>query len=306
MNPSTAEIIAQMFTRPHRTQMPKTPEDYGMPFESVNFPSLDGVNLSAWFIPAQKPYSDTKKVLAIMNHPLYCSKYGFVPEGDVAQLVPVHVEFLKTVQHLHHAGCDVLFYDLRNHGQSENSDTGMSGIGAFECQDAAGAMMYVNEQTKWSEHEVVLVNHCMGANAAIIAMSRRPELFKQVKALVAVQPISMAFMAEKFMTILGGECSLDEVSQAIQALANISLNDMSPMASLKDLKVPVLYSQVREDVLTSPADLEAIVANTPTETEMLWIEGQLNRFDGYNYYGEQPERMLAFLHKHIHSEQTAI
>ena len=299
MNQNTAQIIAHMFTRPHRTQMPKTPEDYGMAFESVNFPSLDGINLSAWSIPAKKPYSNSKKVLAIMNHPLYCSKYGFVPEGDVAQLVPVHVEFLKTVQHLHHAGFDVLFYDLRNHGQSDSTADGMSGIGAFEWQDAAGAMVYANAQPQWSKHEIVLVNHCMGANSAIIAMSRHPELFEKVKALVAVQPISMAFMAEKIMGVLGQRCSLDEVDQAIRVLAHIGLAEMSPMATLKDLKVPVLYSQVREDALTSPADLEAIVAHTPTESEMLWIEGPLNRFDGYNYYGEHPERMLAFLNKHL-------
>ena len=299
MTQTTAQTIAQMFTRPHRTQMPKTPKDYGMDFEAVTFPSLDGLTLSAWKIPAPKTDSAKKPVLAIMNHPLYCSKYGFVPEGDVAQLVPVHVEFLNTVKHLHNAGMDVLFYDLRNHGESASSPDGMSGIGAFEWQDAAGAMEYVNNKPEWQNHDLVLVNHCMGANSAIIAMSKRPELFERVKALVAVQPISMAFMAEKIMAMLGGNSSLEEVDQAIKELADIGLYDMSPMGSLKDLKVPVLYSQVREDVLTDPADLEAIVANTPTEAEMLWIEGPLNRFDGYNYYGEHPERMLAFIAKHL-------
>lgn len=296
---NTAQAIAQMFTRPHRTKMPKTPADYGMPFEAVSFQSLDGVNLSAWSIPSPKPYSDSKRVLAVMNHPLYCSKYGFVPEGDVAQLVPVHVEFLKTVRHLHDAGFDVLFYDLRNHGQSDSTTDELSGIGAFEWQDAAGVMVYINEQPHWLDHELVLVNHCMGANSAIIAMSRRPELFEKVKALVAVQPISMAFMAEKIMGIMGQRCTLEEVDQAIRDLAQIGLDDMSPMKALADLKVPVLYSQVRQDVLTSPADLEAIVANTPTQAEMLWIEGELNRFDGYNYYGEHPERMLTFLNEHV-------
>ncbi|MBK8454163.1 MAG: hypothetical protein WAQ53_13395 [Thiofilum sp.] len=61
----------------------------------------------------------------------------------------------------------------------------------------------------------------------------------------------------------------------------------------------MLYSQVRQDALTSPADLETIVAATPTETQMVWIEGNLNRFDGYNYYGEHPEVMLEFIAKHM-------
>ena len=62
--------------------------------------------------------------------------------------------------------------------------------------------------------------------------------------------------------------------------------------------MPVLYSQVREDVLTSPEDLQHIVDNTPTEKKMLWIEGKLNRFDGYNYYGQHPEEMLAWLDRY--------
>lgn len=295
MTASVAQQIATLFTRPHRTAMPKTPKDYGMDYQAIQFPALDGVSLSAWFIPAK---TATAK-LVVMNHPLYCSKYGFVPEGEVAQLVPVHVEFMKTAQHLHHAGFDILFYDLRNHGESAASTDGLSGIGAFEWQDAAGAMSYINQQPKLRDSQVVLVNHCMGANSAIIAMSKRPDLFEKVKALVAVQPISMAYMAEKIMPMLGGNTSLDEADQAIRALAHIGLADMSPMAALKDLRVPVLYSQVREDALTSPADLEAIVAATPTEKQMLWIEGKLNRFDGYNYYGEHPEVMLAFINKHL-------
>lgn len=70
---------------------------------------------------------------------------------------------------------------------------------------------------------------------------------------------------------------------------------MSPMAFLRDLRVPGLYMQVREDVLTTPEDVQAIHDQTPTRSELLWIEGPLNRFDGYNYFGTHPERMLAFL-----------
>jgi hypothetical protein len=74
---------------------------------------------------------------------------------------------------------------------------------------------------------------------------------------------------------------------------------MSPYAYLKDLKVPVLYAQVREDVLTDPEDLTYIHAHTPTTSKMLWIEGKLNRFDGYNYFGEQPQEMLSWIRTYI-------
>lgn len=292
-NPSLAENLAKLFTRPHRTAMPKTPADYGMAFEDVSFESLDGLRLSAWYIPG----SNNK--LVVMNHPLYCSKYGFVPEGDVAQLVPVHVEFLNTVKHLVDAGYNVLTYDLRNHGNSDASPGGFASIGYYEWQDAAGAMRYIAQRPDLVSQNVALLSQCMGANSSIRAMALQPELFGRVKAMVAVQPIHMKYMAEKIIAMYGGGVAVDAVDQAIRALTGFGLSDMSPYAYLSQLRVPVLYSQVREDVLTSPADLQYIVDHTPTEKKMLWIEGRLNRFDGYNYYGQHPEEMLAWLNRFL-------
>ena len=195
----TAQKIAAAFTQPYRTQMPKTPLHYGMSFEEVTFESLDGLQLSAWLILNQ----DSSK-LAILNHPLYCSKYGFVPEGEIGQLVPVHVEFLNTVKHLYDNGFTVLSYDLRNHGASQASKDGFAGIGYYEWQDAVGAMQYVAKDERLKNMDVALVSHCMGANASIRAMSLHPKWFEKVKVMVAVQPINMRYMAEKFIPIFGG------------------------------------------------------------------------------------------------------
>lgn len=296
MTNPVATRIAAAFTKPSRTAMPKTPDDYGMAYERVSFPSRDGIRLSAWRIQSGNAESDK---LAILNHPLNCSKYGFVPEGPNARIVPVHVEFMLTAKRLVEDGYEVLAYDLRNHGESAASPDGLSGVGAFEWKDAVGAMDYVNGDASLKGKRVALVNHCMGANSAIIAMSKHPDAFARVKALVAVQPISMKYMAQKFIGMFGGGASPADVDEAIRQSAGISLDDMSPMRHLRDLKVPVLYAQVRQDSLTSPCDLEDIVAATPTEREMLWIEGDLHRFDGYNFFGQNPERMLSFLARHL-------
>jgi hypothetical protein len=34
---------------------------------------------------------------------------------------------------------------------------------------------------------------------------------------------------------------------------------------------------------------------TPGPSDVLWIEGDLKRFDTYNYFGHSPEHMLRFL-----------
>ena len=62
---------AQMFATGVRTPVLKCPDDYGMAFEEVTFPTLDGVPLEGWLIPA-----DSDRLL-IINHPMTCNRYGF-------------------------------------------------------------------------------------------------------------------------------------------------------------------------------------------------------------------------------------
>ena len=46
------EQYGGLFKKGLRTPVMRKPSDYGMAFEEVWFPSMDGVPLEAWFIPA--------------------------------------------------------------------------------------------------------------------------------------------------------------------------------------------------------------------------------------------------------------
>lgn len=59
------EQYAQLFKTGVRTPVLRRPSDIGLEYEDVFFPSLDGVPLEAWFIPA----ADSDKLL-IVNHPM--------------------------------------------------------------------------------------------------------------------------------------------------------------------------------------------------------------------------------------------
>ena len=65
------EQYAGLFKTGLRTPVMRKPSDNGMAFEETWFPSMDGVPLEAWFIPAE---SDR---LLIVNHPMTCNRYGF-------------------------------------------------------------------------------------------------------------------------------------------------------------------------------------------------------------------------------------
>jgi uncharacterized protein len=65
------EQYAKLFKTGICTPVLKRPSDIGLDYEDVFFPSLDGIPLEAWFIPA-----DSDKLL-IVNHPMTCNRYGF-------------------------------------------------------------------------------------------------------------------------------------------------------------------------------------------------------------------------------------
>jgi dipeptidyl aminopeptidase/acylaminoacyl peptidase len=110
--------LAGTFGRPIRSPILHTPDEDGLEFENVSFPSMDGVALEAWFIPA-----DSDK-LVIANHPLWFNRYGFPAHLEPWTQIGAaggndfEVNFMRDYKNLHEAGYNVLTYDMRNFGHS--------------------------------------------------------------------------------------------------------------------------------------------------------------------------------------------
>ena len=180
-------MIVNQRIAPKRLDNPKTPSDYGMEYTAVNIQTPDGVRLSAWEI-----VNPEANKVAIVNHPLTCTRYGTDTGLD-----GVTVEFLPMVKHLYDAGYNIIMYDHRGQGES---DGGLGenaigrevpvGAGVTEWQDLVGSLEYVAQHRVLGENRVVLITQCMGANAAITAWGKAPDAFdlSKVKCQVAIQP----------------------------------------------------------------------------------------------------------------------
>lgn len=278
--------------------MPKTPEDYGMSYEEVSFQSADGVRLAAWYIPAE---TESRKLI-LMTHPMLHTRYGFVPPEELKPLLPERVEFQNTVRHLHQGGYNVLFMDFRNHGKSGEGSNGVCGVGVYEWQDVVGMMDYVNNDEDLSKMDKGFLSFCMGANSTIRAMSQEPDKFESVKFLLAVQPVSMALFMEKVYLLndpSAGSKELAEMDDVVKR-KGLSLKEMSPATFLKDLNIPVMYVQLKADIFTDPSDVQSFYDNTPSaKKELLWLDGEHHRFYAFNYFGNEPEKMLSFIGKNL-------
>lgn len=284
-----------LFTQSYRTPILRTPNEYGMEYEDVFFPAMDGVTLEGWFIPAK---SDR---LIILNHPMPANRYGYPGHLDPwKNFGGFEVNFLPEYKALHDAGYNILTYDMRNHGRSGAGNGGLIGHGIFEYRDVIGSLRYAKSRHDTKEMKIALYSRCLGANSTIVAMKKHPEEFKEVKTLIALQPVTPKVFLEKAMEINGIENGIKIFEKAYYNRSGLHLNDVWPIEDSKAVTIPTLVAQVHNDFLTKPSNVQEIYDTiSAKDKKLFWIEGTDRRFDGYNYFGENPKLILDWLDTHM-------
>lgn len=287
--------------RPLRSFLFKTPVAYDMDFEERTILTADGVGLSAWYIPTKNKNSNK---LVIFNHALPMCRAGFPGHfGEPFSLFDaVEIDFVIQYKHLTDAGYNVLTYDLRNHGTSGMGNAGLSGIGNFEWQDCVAVKEYVDNDPELSQMDVALYSQCMGGNSQYHAIYRRPDLFQNVKCMVSPMVVSMEAIFDAFSELQGIHQYQELIDLELLKMGGFTAAEMTPKLWASAVTMPLLMIQVKNDEWTrNPEDGQAIFDLVSSEEkELHWIEGTTKRFkDGYNYFGREPERVLAFLDKHM-------
>ncbi|NQV13230.1 MAG: alpha/beta fold hydrolase [Parcubacteria group bacterium] len=294
---ATTYFISSTVIYLDRQPVPKNLGDYGLDFEDITFTTSDQVKIKGWLIPGS-----TDK-LVIITHVGGLTKYGSTREfKSISKLYNKEIEFLKVARHLHDQGYGVLMFDFRNHGESDPSPNGgKAGVGLEEYLDVIAAMQFIAGRDDLRNKDVGFVSFCMGANSTIVAMSKEPEVFKDVKCMVAIQPISMKVFIRtylgKLFTPVGAKLLMPLVSKFVAWRGKYLLEKMSPADYAQDIKVPTMYVQTKNDPWTDLNDIKGFYAETPAPKEFFWIEGTKHRFEGYQYFGEQPAKMLEWLGK---------
>jgi pimeloyl-ACP methyl ester carboxylesterase len=120
-------------------------QSFGLDFETVEFPAVDGKILRGWFIPA----GDESQSVIVTVHG------GGTDRRSYLSFAPV----------LNKAGYPVLMFDNREHGISDGSGLGMS-IGMREAEDVVSAIDYLESRGFF---RFSVLGNSQGGTSAIVA-----------------------------------------------------------------------------------------------------------------------------------------
>ena len=284
-----------------RSPVLKDPGDYGLAYEDITFPSLDGVPLEAWFIPRE---GSTKLIIA--NHPLWFSRYGLPAHLEPWRSLGAlggndfEVDFIPDYRILHDAGYNVLTYDERNLGNSGSANGGKGSGGRFEARDVIGSLHFARGDERTAGMTIGLFSRCQGANATFFAMQEHPEEFADVRCLLAPQPLSVGVTMQRTLAMLGIPDHIGALEREIQLQVGLTFDQMTPVSWASSVLTPTYLYQVRDDVMTTPDDVQAMYDAIPGTAKVLeWIEGTSARWNGYLDFQRNAQPKLEWLARHM-------
>ena len=296
--PSTQQFIddlADLMAHSTRTPILRWPNEYGLAYEDVFFPALDGVTLEGWFIPA-----DSDRLL-ICNHPMPCNRYGYPGHLEPwTGFGGFEVNFLPEYKILHDAGYNILTYDMRNHGRSGMGSGGIIGHGVLEYRDVIGSLRYAKSRVDTKDMKTALYSRCLGANSTFVAMKKHPEEFSHILAMIALQPAPPRAFVERAVERAGIKNGFDMFNKALHRRSGYRLDDFRPIENTNVVTVPTLVAQVHRDFMMPPSYVHEMYDNiSAKDKKLFWIEGTDLRFQGYNYFGEHPELVVEWFDTHM-------
>src|SRR3989339_1089483 len=137
--------------RPKKRRTPVLfyPEQFRLPFETVEFRTSDNIALKGWFIPSRE---DSDKTLIV------CHGWG-ENRGDM----------LNATHFLYETGINLFYFDFRCSGESGGS---LSSVGYLETRDLDAAIDFLQTTRPETSEYLGILGKSMGGAAATFGMSR--------------------------------------------------------------------------------------------------------------------------------------
>ena len=289
-------FLVGIITRPnfhfHDQNDNKTPKDFGMDYQAVEFQSTDGVLLKGWYVPAgSADNSALARGTIVYCHGLNRSRVEMLPEAAFA----------------HKLGFNGVLFDLRHQGQSGGA---IATVGYQERHDVEGAINFALTQEK-AQQPVIVWGVSMGAAAALMAAAETPDVagvisdstFLNFRELVRHHYwlfLSLVRRQWWWFPQLPAFPLADEVMYWTAARGHFKVADFDLERAVKEINPrPVLFVAVEGDQRMPPWYAQTLYADSDSPKKAILIVGGSRHGEGFTYatkqYGDAVKQFLGSL-----------
>ena len=287
-------MVSDLMIKPGKSPVFGSPKDVGLDYEDVEFQARDGVTLRGWLINGK-----ADRVVIQSHFGVQCSRAGYTPNGKgLIKMWKEDISFLGHARYLNERGYTILMYDMRNHGESEPGTCPWVSWGPEEAKDVIAAVDYISHHPQYKNASIGLLSFCMGAGASTYAFGMAGGLssYPNVKAMIAVQPLHYkefvkALRLPGFLNKAGSRVSLERIG--------FDLNEKTFMSDVKNITVPTLVIQNRNDPWTDLDFVQRYYDELQVEKELVWWDLAKSRAAAYDYLPRHPEEVAKFFDKYV-------
>ena len=251
-----AWLFAKEYCKPRRVKSRRIPKDFSLPAVNIQLNS-EGKHLQGWLIGDKAP--EIERDIVILVH-------GW--SVNMTLMLPIS-------RYLYNSGFDVLIFDCRGHGQSE--DGGPITLIKM-AQDINSAIDFAYNRVKNSNKTINLLAHSMGASAAILSSSQD----KRVKSLVAISPfadprlLTKRYMISKKIPTWG---FINLVFFFIHKWLGVSMDKISPLNRLKQMDQNALFIHGNQDHTVPYNDTVTLLEKSGQKNHKLLLVEEKDHLD---------------------------
>jgi len=271
----------------------KTPKDFGMDFQPVEFRSSDNILLKGWYAPASGLAKGTI---------IYCHGQN-----------RTRVEMLPYAAFAHTLGYNGLLFDLRHQGVSGGN---VGSVGYWERLDAEAAVHYALSHEK-AARPIILWGVSMGAAAGLMAAADSPDASAVISDSTFLNfPELIRHHYELFLGIIRRRWwwfpplpsfpLADEVLYWSAWRAHFSPSDFDLEKAVRKINPrPVLFIAVQGDPRMPPEYAKTLFADATSPRKELVVLGGSRHGEGFKFANKQYEEAVTEFLKNIAPEGQA-
>lgn len=258
---------------------------YNLGPEDITIKSVDGLNMKAWYVPADK---ETNRFV-ICVHGWNCNG-----PDEMSHILPFYHNEL---------GYNYLLPDHIGHGRSEGSRVG---FGSF---DSKNILLWIDYLINRFGEDIEIILHGISMGGATVLNVNEMAPPEQVKIIIDDCGFTGAeeIIAKEAKEILGFQpkLTLKLASCMCKLKAGYFFSESAPLKNMYRAKNPILFIHGMADTFVPFEHGKKLYDACPVPKDCMWVPGAIHAFSYYDEKEQYEAKIKEFIAKHMDKKDTA-